>query len=166
MKMTIIFSHSKYYNPIFFWFRSIFLGHTSTHVAFGIEKDNQPYIFHMSGKGAVRTSREKFIEKNVIVKEYKVIPDLSDDLSAHLKYLGTGYHHVSALIHLLALLIRPLKQFLIFYKIRNMFYCANFARQIDRDDRIRSWRRIDRYWASVDELQTACRDGAEFIDIT
>lgn len=164
-QITIIFSHSKKYNPYFFWIRKTFLRHSSTHVAFGIEKGGLPHVFHMSGKGAIRTPRDKFLIKNNIIKEYKIVPDLSEQLKSHLKYLGVKYDLNSAIWHFIALLIRPLKQLLIFYKVKNSFYCANFARQIDKDNKIKSWQKINHYWASVDELQNACENSSEFIDI-
>jgi hypothetical protein len=162
MTLTILFSNSKNYNPFFLWFRKTFLRHRSTHVSFGIQKDNQPYIFHMSSKGAVRTPRAKFLSKNLVIKEYRILPDLSDQLLRHLQYLGAPYHQMSAIWHFLALLCRPIKQLLIFYRIKNMFYCANFARQLDQANQIQSWRKIDPYWASVEELQLACETSSEF----
>jgi hypothetical protein len=165
MKLTIIFSHSKSYNPILYWFRKTFLAHNATHVAFGIEVDNKPHVFHMSGKGAIRTPRQRFDDKNIIIKEFEIVPDLSEDLEAHLNYLGHPYNTTSAVLHFIMLLLQPIRQLLIFYKIRNMFYCANFARQLDRNDKLKSWRKIDKQWASVDELQAACENSSEFIEI-
>jgi hypothetical protein len=162
MNITIIFSTYKKYNPIFLWFRKLLLNQSSTHVSFGIEKDGKPIIFHMSGKGAIRTPRDRFVKKNYIIQEFEIIPDLSNELQTHLKYLGTPYDANSAFWQLVAAIIRPLKQFLIYFKIRNKFYCANFARQLDANDKIVSWRHVDKQWASVDELQHACQNSNEF----
>ena len=164
-EMTILFSTSKRSNPLLLWFRANILKQSATHVAFGIEKDGQPIVFHMSGKGAVRTPRDVFNKKNFVIQEFQILPDLSKELGAHLKYLGAKYDQNSATWHFIALLFRPLKQFLIFFKIRNAFYCANFARQLDRDNRLISWRKIDKRWASVDELQRACQESSEFCEI-
>src|SRR5271154_972025 len=164
--ITIIFSAGKTENPFLLFFRPLIHKYPSTHVSFGIEKDNEPVIFHMSYKGAVRTPRDKFLIKNDIVKEYKIVLDLSDELKQHLQYLGTKYDHLSSFAHTLTLIFRPLKMILIYFKIRNMFYCANFARQLDKDDKIKAWRQIDKHWASIDDLQAACQNSPEFIDIT
>lgn len=163
--ITIIFSHSKRYNKILFWFRSKFLGHSATHVGFGLLYRGEPIVFHMSAKGAVRTERQRFLRHNDIVKEYAIVPDLRYDLEKHFKYLGTPYDYGSAVWHLIALIVRPLKQFFIYYKIKNAFYCANFARQIDETGKIKSWSSIDPNWASVDELMEACRVSNEFKEI-
>ncbi len=163
MDMTIIFSTYKRYNPALLWFRKNVLGQSSTHVSFGIKKDGKPYVFHMSGKGAVRTPRDRFVKKNYIIQEFMIVPDLSDELQAHLRYLGTRYDGASMTWQVVSLLFRPLRQFFIYYKIRNNFYCANFARQLDKDDRIKSWRHIDKHWASVRELQEACNNSSEFV---
>lgn len=164
--MTIIFSAGKTKNPFLLFFRPFFHKYSTTHVSFGVEKDNQPYIFHMTFKGAVRTPRERFLIKNDIIKEYKILPDLSDELKEHLKYLGTRFDHLSAFMHFVTLAFMPLKLLLVYFHIRNMFYCANFARQLDRDNKVKAWRKIDKSWASIDELQAACENSPEFEDIT
>lgn len=164
--MTIIFSAGKTNNLLLLLFRPLFHKYNTTHVSFGIEKDGKPYVFHMTFGGAVRTPREKFLVKSAIVKEYKIVPDLSNELKQHLNYLGTRFDHLTALMHMVTLLFRPIKQLLIFYKIRNSFYCANFARQLDKDNKVKAWRKIDKSWASIDELQEACENSPEFEDIT
>jgi hypothetical protein len=165
--LTIIFSEGKTHNPILKLFRPIVHKYRSTHVSFGIEVHGKPYIFHMSYKGAVRTPRSRFLAKNDIVKEYRILTDLSDELKSHLQYLGKAkYDHMSAIVHMMTLLFHPLKMLLIFLKIKNMFYCANFARQLDSHDKVKAWRKIDKRWASVDELQAACENSPEFEDIT
>jgi hypothetical protein len=158
--MTIIFSISKR-QPFLAFFRRLLFGHISTHVSFGIEIDGFPIIFHMSNKGAIRTPRARFERKNTIVKEYRVLPDLSEELTAHLKYLGAKYDNLSLIAHYVALTVRPIKQLLIFFKIRNGFYCSNFARQLDGNDKLKAWRAIDKNWASVDELQVACENNKD-----
>jgi hypothetical protein len=165
--LTIVFSEGKTDNPILKLFRPIFHKYRSTHVSFGIEVNDKPYIFHMSYKGAIRTRRDRFLVKNDIVKEYRILPDLSDELMTHLQYLGKAkYNHVSAFIHMITLIFHPLKMLLIFLHIKNMFYCANFARQLDSHDKVKAWRKIDKRWASIDELQAACEASPEFEDIT
>jgi hypothetical protein len=163
--MTIIFSISKR-QPFLAFIRRLIFGHISTHVSFGIEVNGKPIIFHMSNKGAIRTPRAKFESKNAIVKEFAIIPDLSEELQKHLNYLGAKYDNISVLAHYATLLFRPIKQLLIFYKIRNGFYCSNFARQLDINNKLKSWRTIDKYWAGVDELQKACENNKEeFIEV-
>jgi hypothetical protein len=164
--MSIIFSAGKTKNPFLLFFRPFFHKHNTTHVSFGIEKGGKPYVFHMTFGGAVRTARERFLVKNTIIKEYRIVPDLSDELKTHLKYLGTKFGHVSALMHFITLIFTPLKLLLVYFKIRNMFYCANFARQLDKNNRVKAWRKIDKNWASIDELQAACESSPEFEDIT
>lgn len=165
--ITIVFSEGKTDNPILKLFRPIFHRYRSTHVSFGIEVEGKPYIFHMSYKGAVRTRRDRFFVKNDLVKEYRIVPDLSDELKTHLQYLGKAkYDYPSAIVHMITLVFLPLKMLLTFFKIRNMFYCANFARQLDSHDKVKAWRKIDKRWASIDELQAACENSPEFEDIT
>lgn len=164
--MTIIFSAGKTKNPILLFFRPLIHKYPSTHVSFGIEKDGQPVIFHMTFGGAVRTPRERFLVKNDIIQEFKIVPDLSDELKQHLHYLGTKFGHLSAFWHFATLVFVPLKMLLIYFKIRNMFYCANFARQLDKNNKVKAWRKVDKHWASIDDLQAACQDSPEFIDIT
>lgn len=165
--ITIIFSEGKTNNPILKLFRPLVHKYRSTHVSFGIEVEGKPCIFHMSYKGAIRTPRDRFFVKNNLVKEYRILPDLSDELKTHLQYLGKAkYDHLSALVHMITLLFHPLQMLLIFFKIRNMFYCANFARQLDSHDKVKAWRKIDKRWASIDELQAACESSPEFEDIT
>jgi hypothetical protein len=163
--LTIIFSNSKTYTPVALWFFKL-LDHTATHVSFGLQKDGQQYVFHMSGaKGAILTPREKFIAKNNIVKEYLFVDDLSDQIQKHLKYLGTKYSHTSATIHILSLIFVPLRYFLIFRRVRNEFFCSNFVRQLDPGQKVKAWRKISRYWATVDELMEACENNLEFIEV-
>jgi hypothetical protein len=163
--MTIIFSTTKRDNLLLYISRRFLRRYPSTHVAFGIQKDGQPVVFHMSLKGAVRTPRAKFLAKNHILKEYRIVPDLSEQLQKHLRYLGAPYDHMSAAWYYAGMVFRPLKQMLIFFQIRNGFFCANFARQLDAQDKIQSWRPIDKYWASVDDLQAACENSPEFEEI-
>jgi hypothetical protein len=165
--LTIIFSEGKTHNPFLKLFRPLFHKKRSTHVSFGIDVDGEPYIFHMSFKGAIRTPRARFLAKNQIVKEYRILTDLSDELRRHLQYLNKAkYDHLSAVVHMATQLFHPLKMLLIFFKIKNSFYCSNFARQLDSHDKVKAWRQIDKRWASIDELQIACENSPEFEDIT
>jgi len=165
--LTIIFSEGQTNNLFLKFFRPFVHKYRSTHVSFGIEVGDKPYIFHMSYKGAIRTPRDRFLIKNDIVKEYRILPDLSEELQEHLKYLGKAkYNHFSAIVHFATLLFHPLKLLLMFFKIRNGFYCSNFARQLDKNNKIKSWRNINIHWASVDELQVICESSPEFMDIT
>lgn len=164
--LTIVFSEGKTDNPFLKFFRPFVHKYRSTHVSFGIDVGDKPYIFHMSYKGAIRTRRDRFLVKNDIVKEYRILPDLSEELQEHLKYLGKAkYDHLSAIVHFATLLFHPLKLILIFLHIRNMFYCANFARQLDSHDKVKAWRKIDKRWASIDDLQAACEDSPEFEEV-
>ena len=164
--LTIIFSEGQTNNLFLKFFRPFVHKYRSTHVSFGIEVEGKPYIFHMSYKGAIRTPRDRFLIKNDIVKEYRILTDLSDELREHLKYLGKAkYNHLSAIVHFATLLFHPLKLLLIFLKIRNTFYCANFARQLDSHDKVKAWRKIDKVWTSIDELQAACESSPEFEEI-
>ncbi|HTR77155.1 MAG TPA: hypothetical protein VMH39_03565 [Gemmatimonadaceae bacterium] len=162
--MTIIFSTLKRHNRLLVWVRAHILRTTpASHVAFGIDGAK---VFHMSARGAVMTPRDVFIRKNVIIDEYEILADLSSELAAHLRLLGAPYDHASAVWHYVATMARPVKQLLMYLRIRNAFYCANFARQLDRNDRIAAWKTVDKYWASVEDLLNACQGSREFRSVT
>lgn len=129
-------------------------------MALSFIKDGEKHIFHMTFKGAIVTPINKFLKYNIVHKEFEIIPQVSLEFFIAQR-MGEPYGKLSGLI-VLANMCFPIIKLLSLLKIKPIYNCANFARQVDPNGLIKSWSHIDFNWATSKQLFAACESSNEF----
>jgi hypothetical protein len=120
----------------------------------------------MSFRKVCYSKRSKFEKYNDLIAEFEIVPNISEELNSLNAHLGSKYDAFAAFLLNITYWFRPVRWFLINIGLKPNFYCGNFVRQVDKNNKIESWKELDLHWVSPDDLLNACeKDEKEFLRI-
>jgi len=136
----------------------------AAHVALGLGERGE-YLLHAYEPGIVLERRDEYLDrqKQNLVAEYRVLPDVSQGLGEALTHVGKrGFFSGAAqiaVIRALRITGSPLTKVI----PSNERTCARFAMSIDREGTcIPEWQRVHRWGAVPGDLMAAAEDGPSF----
>jgi hypothetical protein len=146
----------------------------TSHVCLGTEIFGEPVLIHSAldgdtGRNGVQiTPRSRWLENNVIVAEYAIIPDVTDNMRPMIKLLCERYDKMGLLGYVIVIVARYLGK-----KIMNplasarAYVCSRYVLKLDPGGTlIPEWKGLDPEKTTPHDLLQLCRNGTSFRRIT
>lgn len=142
----------------------------TSHVCLGTEIFGEPVLIHSAldgetGRTGVQiTPRSKWERQNIIVAEYDIVPDVSDNMRPMIRLLCEKYDKLGLLGYIVVIVAKWLGK-----KIMNplasarAYVCSRYVLQLDPFGRlIPEWRDLDPEKTTPHDLLLLCRNGTSF----
>ena len=149
-------------------------GSEVSHVAIGTELFGEPVLIHSAldgdtGRSGVQiTPRNKWLEKNYIVAEYGIVPDVTGNMGPLIRLLCERYDKMGLLGYLIVIVAKYLGK-----KIMNplssptKYVCSRYVLRLDQTgESIPEWSGLDPEKTTPHDLLVLCRSGASFCKVT
>jgi len=140
----------------------------------GTEIFGEPVLLHSaidgeSGRTGVQiTPRSKWLEDNIIVAEYEVIPDVTPNMGPMIRLLCEKYDKLGLVGYVIVIMAKWLGK-----KIMNplasakALVCARYVLKLDPNgELIPEWKRLDAEKTTPHDLLVLCRVGPSFQRVT
>lgn len=153
--ITVIFSTSK--KNIFSALIRLMTKSKVSHCAIGVDLYNIPIVIHAGVGGVHVSTRKKFLKDSNIVYEFKVVPDISDNVRQAISMVGEKYDYVGLLGFIPVLMFRWFGR-----KVKNPFasasavICSEFILAVDKDKKINEWSNLDPEASTPDDVLKSC----------
>ncbi len=141
-----------------------------SHACLGTEIFGEPVLIHSAldgdtGKNGVQiTPRDKWLEDNIIVAEYEIIPDVTENMGPMIRLLRAKYDKMGLIGYLFVFMAMYLGR-----KIMNplshptRYVCSRYVLQLDpHGDKIPEWKGVDPERTTPHDLLQLCRSGPSF----
>jgi hypothetical protein len=146
----------------------------TSHVCLGTEIFGELVLIHsaLSGEtgrnGVQITPRHKWLEDNIVVAEYDIIPDVTGDMGPMIRLLCEKYDKMGLLGYIIVIVARWLGK-----KIQNplasgrALVCVRYVLKLDPTGRlIPEWAGLDPEKTTPQDLLVLCRVGPSFQRVT
>jgi hypothetical protein len=162
--LTVLFMTSdSWVSKLIRWFTK---GRVS-HVAIGMEVMGAPMVLHATVGGVQMWTRARATGGEILVAEYKIIPDITGGVKAGFEHLGDKYDYVGLFGYIFVMIGRLIKQ-----KWKNplasshAWVCSEFVAHCDSENKLPEWHKYADSGTDPEDLLDACEASPDFERIT
>ena len=145
----------------------------TSHVAIGAKVYGEDVLMHsgLDGEtgqtGVQMTPRERWLNDNIIVAEYKIVPDVSGNMGSLIKLLCSRYDKLGLVGYALVIIAKWLgKQIMNPLSSPKMFVCARYVLELDKEGKlIPEWKGLQADQITPHDLLQLCAQGPSFTKI-
>lgn len=142
------------------------LGKPTSHSAIGFEKNNKKFFLHAAWGGVQITPREEVLSNHKLIAEFKIIPDMTDEIILAENKVGQPYDTIGLFGYIAVLIARKFK-----IGIKNPLasksavVCSEFIIDLDINKEIPEFIGLDPETITPRDLFDICSNGKSFIKL-